>query len=203
MSAGMRDYERQPIAASPGWTDERVATLTKLWLAGLSAAQVAKQLGGATRNSVISKVHRLGLSNRERASAPPHSRYTSPAVRRGPTNPVGQPAHVVGRAKQGRAAPAASVQIKPVKRAHANCEPSSVPFIDKTVRPDERGAFSVMELRTGMCKWPIGSPRDETFGFCGKRVVVGPYCIDCIRDRKPYQTTTSAKELARSLRRFA
>ena len=47
-----------------GWTDERVETLKKLWLDGLSASQIAKQLGGVTRNAVIGKVHRLGLAGR-------------------------------------------------------------------------------------------------------------------------------------------
>ena len=47
-----------------GWTDERVSTLKKLWMDGLSASQIAKQLGGVTRNAVIGKVHRLGLSGR-------------------------------------------------------------------------------------------------------------------------------------------
>ena len=41
------------------WTDERVEQLKKLWSEGLSASQIAKQLGGVTRNAVIGKVHRL------------------------------------------------------------------------------------------------------------------------------------------------
>jgi len=40
------------------WTDERVEVLKKLWSDGLSASQIAKQLGGVTRNAVIGKVHR-------------------------------------------------------------------------------------------------------------------------------------------------
>jgi len=51
-----------------GWTDERVETLKRLWLDGLSASQIAKQLGGVTRNAVIGKVHRLGLSGRATTS---------------------------------------------------------------------------------------------------------------------------------------
>jgi len=47
-----------------GWTDARVDALKTLWLEGLSASQVAHQLGGVTRNAVIGKVHRLGLSGR-------------------------------------------------------------------------------------------------------------------------------------------
>ena len=58
------------------WTDERVETLKRMWTEGQSASQIAKELGGVTRNAVIGKVHRLGLSNRvggkdeEEASAP-------------------------------------------------------------------------------------------------------------------------------------
>ena len=47
------------------WTDERVETLKKMWGEGQSASQIAKELGGVTRNAVIGKVHRLGLSNRQ------------------------------------------------------------------------------------------------------------------------------------------
>jgi GcrA cell cycle regulator len=46
------------------WTDERVEKLKELWGDGMSASQIAKILGGVTRNAVIGKVHRLGLSNR-------------------------------------------------------------------------------------------------------------------------------------------
>src|SRR5690625_800180 len=51
------------------WTDERVETLKELWAEGKSASQIAKEMGGVTRNAVIGKVHRLGLSNRAKAAA--------------------------------------------------------------------------------------------------------------------------------------
>jgi GcrA cell cycle regulator len=47
-----------------GWTDERVEQLKSLWADGLSASQIARALGGVTRNAVIGKVHRLGLAGR-------------------------------------------------------------------------------------------------------------------------------------------
>jgi hypothetical protein len=50
------------------WTDERVATLTKMWKDGRSAAEIAKELGGVTRNAVIGKANRLGLSGRTTTS---------------------------------------------------------------------------------------------------------------------------------------
>lgn len=46
------------------WTDDRVALLKKLWGEGKTAAEIAKELGGVTRNAVIGKAHRLKLSNR-------------------------------------------------------------------------------------------------------------------------------------------
>ena len=60
-----------------GWTDERVELLKKLWAEGLSASQIAGRLGGVTRNAVIGKVHRLGLSGRATSS-----RSSSPRPRR-------------------------------------------------------------------------------------------------------------------------
>src|SRR5262247_872403 len=56
--------ERKDIAS---WTDERVELLKKLWSDGLSASQIAAELGGITRNAVIGKVHRLGLSGRAKS----------------------------------------------------------------------------------------------------------------------------------------
>ena len=61
-----------------GWTDERVETLKKLWLDGLSASQIAKSLGGVTRNAVIGKVHRLGLSGRATPSQPARTTFKAP-----------------------------------------------------------------------------------------------------------------------------
>jgi GcrA cell cycle regulator len=47
-----------------GWSDDRVEQLKSLWTEGLSASQIARALGGVTRNAVIGKVHRLGLAGR-------------------------------------------------------------------------------------------------------------------------------------------
>ena len=46
------------------WTEERIEKLTKLWTEGLTASQIAQELGDVTRNAVIGKAHRLGLSGR-------------------------------------------------------------------------------------------------------------------------------------------
>ena len=52
------------MAEGMGWTDERVEQLKQLWTDGLSASQIARVMGGVTRNAVIGKVHRLGLAGR-------------------------------------------------------------------------------------------------------------------------------------------
>jgi len=63
------------------WSEDRVEQLKKLWEAGLSASQIAAELGNVTRNAVIGKVHRLGLSGRAKSpsSAAPRQRKARPA----------------------------------------------------------------------------------------------------------------------------
>src|SRR5690349_23179268 len=62
------------------WSDDRVEQLKKLWEGGLSASQIAAELGNVTRNAVIGKVHRLGLSGRAKgpATAPPGQGKAAP-----------------------------------------------------------------------------------------------------------------------------
>ncbi len=65
-----------PLGGQPmGWTDERVEQLKKLWADGLSASQIARVLGDVTRNAVIGKVHRLGLSGRASPARSERPRY--------------------------------------------------------------------------------------------------------------------------------
>ena len=69
-----------------GWTDERVELLKKLWAEGLSASQIAAELGGVTRNAVIGKVHRLGLAGRAKST-----RSSTPRPRAKPRAPKPTP----------------------------------------------------------------------------------------------------------------
>ncbi|WP_281409432.1 GcrA family cell cycle regulator, partial [Oharaeibacter diazotrophicus] len=67
------------------WTDERVERLKTLWAEGLSASQIAAELGSVTRNAVIGKVHRLGLSGRAKpqvqAARPAAAAAAAPRVK--------------------------------------------------------------------------------------------------------------------------
>lgn len=164
-----------------GWTDERVDSLKKLWLDGLSASQIAKQLGGGvTRNAVIGKVHRLGLSGRAAASQPqrPIVKTVRPA----------RPALVSAPLRR----------IEPAAPAPAGKPPVVI---------EETGSATVLTLGAHMCKWPIGDPTSDTFAFCGRRTGdEGPYCRDhaMVAYQPPQKRTKRGEvnELTRSLRRY-
>ncbi len=150
-----------------GWSEERVALLRKLWAEGLSASQIAKQLGGVTRNAVIGKVHRLGLAGRATPSRPA-KRPVRPARPRtlGPSAPRG---------------------LRP---------PSSVPLVVipdlEPVKFEDGKAASVLTLNESMCKYPIGDPTDADFAFCGRSSFdKHPYCQD--HARLAYQPSQARK----------
>ena len=87
---------------SAGWTEDRVGALKKLWLEGQSASQIAKALGGGvTRNAVIGKVHRLGLSGRATPSQPSRTVFRAPRPAASATDAVGAPAHRSGSTAAG------------------------------------------------------------------------------------------------------
>lgn len=176
-----------------GWTDDRVGALKKLWLEGQSASQIAKQLGGGvTRNAVIGKVHRLGLSGRAAPSQPARTAATTFRT----TRP--RPAPTVAAAAPAQpAAPRRleAIQPKPIQPV----APTPAPI------PDLPGTATVMTLGAHMCKWPIGDPSSREFSFCGRRASEGVYCVE--HARVAYQPQIkrgkeSGSDLARSLRRY-
>ena len=130
---------------SSSWTDDRVQTLARLWADGLSASQIALSLGGVTRNAVIGKIHRLGLSGRARPTAP-GARLAKPEPKR--------------RRRPARRLPA------PVRAAPAPA----------ALAAPETGLASVLSIRRGQCRWPIGEPLADDFRLCGRPAVRGAYC---------------------------
>jgi GcrA cell cycle regulator len=172
-----------------GWTEDRVATLKKLWLDGLSASQIAKQLGGVTRNAVIGKVHRLGLSGRAAPSQPARPAFKPSR----PARPVMQAPMPPRRTEVATPAP------QPLSAAPQPPVPS--------YRHEEPGSATVLTLGAHMCKWPIGDPATDGFSFCGRRTGDdGPYCVEHARVAyQPQQKKarrSDGSELARSLRRY-
>ena len=186
------------------WTDERVETLKRMWAEGQSASQIAKELGGVTRNAVIGKVHRLGLSNRVAggkdedeveatpapAAAPPRvePRPEPAAARPDPAPRPAAPAERPAAAPAAAAPVAANVLPIPLRKAIVPAgqplppQPSAneiSPEALASVREVEKRArkLTLMELTERTCKWPIGDPATDDFWFCGLPSLPGkPYC---------------------------
>ena len=139
------------------WTDERVARLTKLWADGLSASQVAADLGGVTRNAVIGKVHRLGLSGR----AKPASKGGGRPKRAARTNAYAKVSR--NGAKSGK-----SNTTRTASNHAASLEDLTAP---------EPKRIKLVELSELTCKWPLGDPQEADFCFCGHSIKADtPYC---------------------------
>ena len=99
------------------WTDERVELLKKMWAEGQSASQIAKELGGVTRNAVIGKVHRLGLSNRSSAAPAKPAAKDTPAAAAKPKLVSDTPAAKPEPAPAAAPASAAPPPPSPARRA--------------------------------------------------------------------------------------
>jgi GcrA cell cycle regulator len=147
------------------WTDERVASLKKLWQEGLSASQIAGRLGGVTRNAVIGKVHRLGLSGRATTSRQKSHRPRRPAA----------------AATQKRLAPGAKPRFAQTgntafRALYQGDAEAYVAPVEELVIPEKERKF-ITTLTDSCCRWPIGDPQHDDFHFCGKGKVTGlPYC---------------------------
>jgi GcrA cell cycle regulator len=163
------------------WTDERVELLKKLWSDGLSASQIAAELGGITRNAVIGKVHRLGLSGR--AKSP-----TSAAPRPRKARASSQMLRVSRPSVRGNTALAHAYEV--------DQEPESE-HVNNIIPLGQRR--SILDLTEETCRWPIGDPGSVEFFFCGGQTLTSlPYCSfhsrvayqpagDRRRDRRPFR----------------
>ncbi|MGD9786281.1 MAG: GcrA family cell cycle regulator [Hyphomicrobiaceae bacterium] len=162
------------------WTDERVELLKKLWSEGLSASQIASRLGSVTRNAVIGKVHRLGLSGRATTSrmkthrARPRNNNATPAKR---------PA-----AARSRFASVGNPALRALY--HPDAEPFVAQEAELDIPLKERK--TIQTLAECHCRWPIGDPQSADFHFCGKEKVAGlPYCQ--FHARRAYQPPQSKR----------
>ena len=148
------------------WTDERVELLKKLWADGLSASQIAAKLaGGVTRNAVIGKVHRMGLSGRVT-----RNRVSTPRTRktREPSHP-GRPSVAPTPRSIGANALKPLAEIEP--------EPIADPVPIRVADIPEGERVTILMLSEKTCRWPIGDPGSEDFCFCGQPPKAGsPYC---------------------------
>ncbi len=183
------------------WTDERVELLRRMWTEGQSASQIAKELGGVTRNAVIGKVHRLGLSNRvggadgadlpeapvkpeparaetataaaPRPAARPEARAAAPQTAAPRTEPAPMSAAAQPVSLRKPIIPAG--QPLPPQPSANEISPEALASVREVEKKAKR--ISLMELTERTCKWPIGDPATDDFWFCGLSATPGkPYC---------------------------
>ncbi|KLK92862.1 GcrA cell cycle regulator [Microvirga vignae] len=166
--------------AGATWTDERVELLKRLWTDGLSASQIAAELGNVTRNAVIGKVHRLGLSGRAKDAKPTTAAPRARKVTRAPSapTPIAPQAH-------------SNVVLAPIPLQPAR-EEREVMVEEEDVAIPMSERVTIMDLRESMCRWPMGDPTKPEFRFCGARSITGlPYCTH--HARIAYQPVTDRK----------
>jgi GcrA cell cycle regulator len=179
------------------WTEERIELLTKLWTEGLSASQIAAELGGdVSRNAVLGKANRLGLTHgSSKVASTPHTR-----------KPSRQPEPSSTSETSGQSDLRLALTLV---RPHVAGEPEEIlpredaPVPDQAAeetRPEVDGAVplsrrvTIMELREGVCRWPLGDPAHVGFGYCGAQAVTGlPYCAH--HAQVAYQPAAERKRL--------
>ena len=168
------------------WTDDRVELLKKLWADGLSASHIAIELGGISRNSVIGKVHRLGLAARAKSPAAATQRQRKPRSQ----STVVSVAHPV---INGNTALVAVDVFEAEIEIEAEAKPQVPPPVVENVVAMGQQRCTILDLGTGKCRWPVGDPSSADFFFCGAKTAEGlPYCGH--HSRMAYQPTDRRRD---------
>lgn len=187
------------------WTDERIDQLKSMWEKGMTASQIADELGGVSRNAVIGKAHRLGLQSRPSPVKATEVPRKKAAPRKAPAAPRAEEAPRVGSAPAAapvapRAAPADTsgaaeptptpqpriVSVGPggfLRQGPGDQQAPIPPAPPRRLVPAKPSAeiadkTSLLDLTEKICKWPVGHPGEPDFHFCGDKVNPGfPYCV--------------------------
>jgi len=184
------------------WTDERIDQLKRLWEQGMTASQIAEELGGVSRNAVIGKAHRLGLQSRP---SPVRSNEAPAPVEETPIEAEAAPAEAEPEeqsASETDEEPAVAAPIAPVpapapaplvrsigpggfqRQGPGDQQPPITPAPPRRLVParptaEVAGKTGLLDLNDKICKWPIGHPGEPDFHFCGHPINPGfPYCLD-------------------------
>jgi GcrA cell cycle regulator len=155
------------------WTEQKIQMLKDMWGHGYSASEIAKRLGGLTRNAVIGKAHRLKLSSRP-----------SPIKAEGD---AALAALSSGGAMQAIKSTRKRVMLRPLpvvpvpSTVTAKAQQSRDAFQSLDIARRTEG-IAVTKAGERHCRWPVGDPRSPDFRFCGCAAYEGlPYCIDHAR----------------------
>ena len=186
------------------WADQRIEQLRTLWEKGLTASQIADELGGVSRNAVIGKAHRLGLKSRpspvkanenekkpaparkvaaKPAPAPVKPRVAAPVAPR----PVSEAVPADGETVQRASTMPRIVSIGPggFMRQGPGDQQAPIPpapprrLVPAKPSPEIADKTSLLDLNDRVCRWPMGHPGEADFHFCGEAVNPGfPYCVE-------------------------
>jgi GcrA cell cycle regulator len=188
------------------WTDERIDQLKRLWGQGMTASQIADELGGVSRNAVIGKAHRLGLEARPSpvkggdaaasgaspaapaSAAPPTEKAAAPAPRPAPAPVAASSSAAPAPAPERPSPPQPMVRsIGPGGFQRQTPGEQTAPIQPAPPRrlvpakpsADIADKTSLLDLNDKICKWPLGHPGEPDFHFCGQPINAGfPYCLD-------------------------
>ena len=171
------------------WTEERVGVLTKLWMEGLSASQIAGELGeGVTRNAVIGKVHRLKLSGRAK---PANSSQRTRSTSRMPRRPKSTGGGSTFKRRVIASRVVGATVLKPAEAEQENIRVNPNNVTELFIPVEER--IGLLGLTEKTCKWPIGDPLLEDFHFCGRDSdESAPYCK--FHSKRAYHTMDRKKK---------
>ena len=184
------------------WTDERIDRLKTMWEKGMTASQIAEDLGGVSRNAVIGKAHRLGLQSRpspvklNEVASPTVVAKTAPTRTVAATPPVAPPPPPSAPSRsvippyvpQAPSGPTGA-QLRSVgpggflRQGPGDQAPPSTPapprrLVPAKPAPEMAGKTTLLDLNDKICKWPLGHPGEPDFHFCGNSVNPGfPYCV--------------------------
>ena len=182
------------------WTDEMVEELKKLWAEGVTTGEIGKRLN-ISKNSIVGKVHLLGLSGRPSpikkksdSETKEKDKTTKPAKEKKSTQKISKDAKQTPKKAPIKEAPVIAKETQP-KPAEIKKSPlqETKPLISTPSEEDDiklaktlniatqttskSGNLSLVELDNHTCRWPIGDPKDENFHFCGKKIRLGQtYC---------------------------
>ncbi|HEX8262846.1 MAG TPA: GcrA family cell cycle regulator [Allosphingosinicella sp.] len=179
------------------WTDERIDRLKELWSQGMTASQIADELGGVSRNAVIGKAHRLGLQSRpspvkpnEGGSEAGPSPFEPEAASEAEPDEDRADAEPDARQEPAAAPAAPQAQIRSIGpggfvRQAPGEQQSPIPpapprrLVPAKPSPEIADKTGLLDLNEKICKWPIGHPGEPDFHFCGAPANPGfPYCVE-------------------------
>ena len=185
------------------WTDERIDRLKALWMQGMTASQIADELGGVSRNAVIGKAHRLGLQSRPSPVKPnEHEGEVAEPTSKTKAKPVAEPAAQSSALQEARPEPKRSAQAPAAAPTPSTAKEPSQPqvrsigpggfvrqgpsdqqapippapprrLVPAKPSPEVADKTSLLDLNEKICKWPIGHPGEPDFHFCGKQANPG------------------------------